>query len=662
MNSSGLLNASLVIGALSGLPLLFRALCIITASRVSMIMLCGAALAAFAGAAGILGGFSAPDVYILSLQIPFGPFEFGADRLSSWFIIPISVVCACSSLYGWRYRNAAEHPAAARRLGVFLGLLYSSMLMTVMARNTILLVLAYELMAVSAYFSMTTDDADDSVRDAGTLYLITAHIAVLAQFALFSLLAAGTGSFLMPAPGTLAPAGGAATVLLILALIGFGGKAGIMPLHVWLPSAHAAAPSHVSAIMSGVLLKLGVYGLVRTLSFFSQPPLWWGVLFLLIGAVSGVAGVVFALGQHDMKRLLAYHSIENIGIIMMGIGVYCIGAATVSMPLMVLGLAGALLHVLNHALFKGLLFLSAGAAIHAAGTREIDRMGGLARRMPATSFMFGLGAVAICGLPPLNGFVSELFIYLGLFRGLQSATGIIPPAMAIAAPLLALIGGLAVACFVKVYGVVFLGYPRSAEEHAAQEAPAAMRFAMVPLACACVVIGVAPALVSIPLQAALSAVIPGAAAAPGLADLAPLTWVSGAALLLAVCVGLPFLWYRRRLAAAPLGSAPTWGCGYLAPAPRMQYTASSFAATLTDLFAPLLRPRRVLPRISGLFPRRSSFREHVPETVLEDLYLPLLERIYRRVAPLRKLQSGLLQHYMLYIFITLLVLLAWGRL
>ena len=319
-------------------------------------------------------------------------------------------------------------------------------------------------MALAAYFLISTEDEKPEVNEAGTLYMITTHIGTLGLFVLFPLLNLCTGSWLFPAAGSLEASSPVAAALFLTALFGFGMKAGIMPFHIWLPSAHANAPSHVSAVMSGVILKIGIYGLVRTLSFFHGVPLWWGCLVLSLGVVSGVVGVAFAIGQHDLKRLLAYHSIENIGIIFMGIGVALIGHTTGSTAMMMLGMAGALLHVLNHATFKALLFLGAGSVIHASGTREIDLLGGVARRLPYTALLFGIGAVAICGLPPLNGFVSELLIYLGFFRGIQG-TGIAAAAVALAAPALAMVGGLAVACFVKVYGIIFLGVPRS-EDHA----------------------------------------------------------------------------------------------------------------------------------------------------------------------------------------------------
>src|SRR5205807_3118219 len=265
---------------------------------------------------------------------------------------------------------------------------------------------------------VATEDHEESVRAAGWRYLAASHLAALCLFAMFALLRSATGTFnLVAIPDTLSIPG-MATAIFLLALIGFGLKAGIMPMHVWLPSAHANAPSHVSALLSGLMIKMGIYGLVRICSLLPTPPVWWGSLLLGFGAISGVLGVAFAIGQHDLKRLLAYHSIENIGIIVMGLGLAMLGRSLNRTDWILLGLGGALLHVWNHALFKSLLFLSAGSVVHAAHTREIDRLGGLGKVMPCTAFCFLIGAVAICGLPPLNGFVSELLIYLGLFRSL----------------------------------------------------------------------------------------------------------------------------------------------------------------------------------------------------------------------------------------------------
>jgi hydrogenase-4 component B len=511
-------------------------------------------------------------------------------------------------------------------------------------------------MALAAYFALTTEDDKPQVRDAGILYLITAHLGALALFATVSLLKGETGAYLFPAPGSLSAGSGAATVIFLTALFGFGLKAGVMPLHVWLPSAHANAPSHISAILSGVVLKTGIYGMIRVFSCFFDIPAWWGCTILLLGAVSAVVGVAFAIGQHDLKRLLAYHSIENIGIIMMGLGVALIGQSEGLPALTILGLAGALLHVLNHATFKALLFLGAGSVIHATGTREIELLGGVGRRLPWTAGFFLAGAVAICGLPPLNGFVSELMVYLGFFTSIRSYHSIVGALPALGAPVLALVGGLALACFVKVYGVVFLGVARSPDHAAGHEAPSAMLVPMALLSLVCLLIGVAPGLFASPLDNAILsyAKLP---VTRGLADLVPFGWISLVGVGFLAIAGLGALLLALRARRLPLAVSRTWGCGYLSPGPRMQYSASSFGDTLVTWFSAVLRRTEHRKEVSGLFPAPGSLASHLPETVLERIYLPFLEYLYRKSAPLRHLQHGKLNIYIFYTFITLVVLL-----
>jgi hydrogenase-4 component B len=312
--------------------------------------------------------------------------------------------------------------------------------------------------------------------------------------------------------------------------------------------------------------------------------------------------------------------------------------------------------VLNHAIFKALLFLGAGSVIHAVATREIDRMGGLLRHMPWTTVSFIIGAVAICGLPPLNGFVSEFLIYLGFFNGTISGSGAAAIGTAIAAPALALIGGLAVACFVKVVGVVFLGASRSPLPVTIHEATWAMRLPMMILSLVCLVIGIAPVAVAPLLDSAVNAWLPHGTKTASVASTAPLAWISIlAAALLTVTIGVMF-WYRGRLKRTTCATAATWGCGYLEPNNRMQYSASSFADTLVNFFAGVLRPERHSPHITGPFPAKPNFETHVPEAVLERIYLPLLARIYQKFLPIRRLQHGQLHLYILYTFITLILL------
>lgn len=588
------------------------------------------------------------------------PFSVAVDGLSAFFLLPIFLVALLGNVYGLGYWRQTEHPENGRKLRLFYGTLTAGMALLVIARNSVVFLFGWETMALSAFFLVTTEGHDQDVREAGWLYLVATHVATLCLFGLFAVLRAASGSFALAPldPDRLSP--GLATAIFILALAGFGLKAGVMPLHVWLPSAHAAAPSHVSAIMSGVLIKMGIYGLVRVTSLLPSAPVQWGGVVLSLGVVSGVLGVAFAIGQHDIKRLLAYHSIENIGIIVMGLGLALLGRSLGRADLVVLGLAGALLHVWNHALFKALLFLSAGSVIHAVHTREIDHLGGLAKVMPATAFCFLVGAVAICGLPPLNGFVSEFLIYLGLFGTLGNQEGASFPGAAFAAPALALIGALAVACFVKVYGVVFLGTARSDHAQHAHESPTAMVGPMSVLVGCCFLIGLAPILAAPILESAISAWEPRLGdAGLRLTALAPLGWISAMGLLLiaALFVAGVLLWLRLRYSV--LEKAATWGCGYVAPNARMQYTSSSFAQMLVGLFAWALRPRTRRPTDLSLFPQKAAFRSVVPDTVLDEAVLPAIRLGGWLFSWPRVLQQGSIQTYLLYMFTVLIVLLLW---
>ncbi len=595
--------------------------------------------------------------FLLPSGLPFGDLEIGVDPLAAFFLLPVYTVIGCSAVYGAAYWPVERHPAHGGKLAFFLGLLGASLTMLFIARSMMLFLMAWEVMAFAAYFALTAEDEKQQVREAGTLYLITAHLGALALFATFSLINAATGAYLFPAEGTLPAAGGVATGIFLTALVGFGMKAGVMPLHIWLPSAHANAPSHISAILSGLVLKTGIYGMMRIFSGFAAPPVWWGGLVLLLGCVSAVAGVVYAIGQHDLKRLLAYHSIENIGIIMMGLGIALIGDSQGRPALVALGAGGALLHVMNHALFKALLFLSAGSVIHAAHTREIDLLGGVSRRLPYTALFFLVGAVAICGLPPLNGFVSELMVYLGSFSAVGTAGSVAGLLPALAAPVLALVGGLAVACFVKVFGVVFLGAPRSNAHDGGEEAGAGMLAPMWVLALCCVLIGLFPGLFGHLLDRALVE-YRGVLASQGIWNLVPFNWISFLGLGLILLLVLLWVFFARSAAKLPVQVGPTWGCGYLRPSPRMQYTASSFGSTVVRWFSVMLRPEEHREEVQGLFPGASSRASHVPETTLEKIYLPFLEYLFEKAAPVRRLQHGRLNIYIFYTFLTLVMLLA----
>ena len=640
--------------AVSGIPLLFARGSNAAQKFSAALLLCGS-LSGLAGALSVL--LSGKSVTFVSPSgLPFGPLESGVDPLSALFLIPISLVTGCSAIYGVGYWPAARHPGNASRLTFFLGLLSAALTTLLLARNTVFFLVAWEVMAIAAWFALTTEDEKPEVREAGMLYLITTHIGTLALFAMFALLQYATGGYLFPGQGTLAAQGGVAAAIFVTALIGFGLKAGVMPLHIWLPSAHANAPSHISAILSGVVLKTGIYGMMRVFSAFTGIPGWWGLTLLALGMLSGVIGVAFAIGQHDLKRLLAYHSIENIGIIVMGLGIALVGQSEGSAALTVLGLGGALLHVVNHATFKALLFLAAGSVFHATGTREIDLMGGVARRLPFSALFFLLGAVAICGLPPLNGFVSEILVYLGAFSSIRSYQGMYGALPAVAAPALALIGALAVACFVKVYGVAFLGTPRSEEHAGGHEAPGVMLWPMALLCAVCLLIGIFPVLIALPLNSAIAA-YQGTLAATRIETLVPLVWMSVLGLCLLAFAALVGLLLWRRARTLPQEVSGTWGCGYLSPTPRMQYSASSFGAMLVHCFRGVLLPEVHRKEVEGIFPEKGRFSSHVPEAVLERAYLPFLEYLYRKSAPVRRMQHGRLNIYIFYSFMTLVLLL-----
>ena len=373
-------------------------------------------------------------------SMPGGSFSVALDPVSGLFLVPTLFLSALAAVYGTGYLKPFGATRALGEAWFCFDLLVVSMALVMVARNGVLFLVAWEVMALASFFLVTFDRKTASVRDAGWTYLIATHLGTAFLLAMFVLLGGATGSLEFDGFGTVAgTAPGLIGPLFLLAVIGFGTKAGFIPLHVWLPEAHPAAPSHVSAVMSGVMIKTGIYGLVRFLIVLGPPPVWWGWLLIGIGVISGVLGVLLALAQHDLKRLLAYHSVENIGIITLGLGLGTLGVASDTPALAVLGFGGGLLHVVNHALFKGLLFLGAGAVLHGAGTGEIDHLGGLQRRMPWTGTCFLVGAAAISGLPPLNGFVSEFLIYLGAFLGVIAAAGTV----GILVPGLVTIGALA---------------------------------------------------------------------------------------------------------------------------------------------------------------------------------------------------------------------------
>lgn len=609
-------------------------------------------------AAKVLGGgivtFHSP------WHVPLGSFRLGLDPLSAMFVLPIAVVCGLAAIYGGSY---LRHSSGHKNLGAawcFYVFLTASMVLVVTARNAMLFLFAWEAMTLASFFLVMFDDEQEPVQRAGWTYLVASHLGAAFLFAMFVLLGR-KGSFDFNQLATT----GNADVLFLLAVVGFGTKAGLMPLHVWLPEAHPAAPSHVSAVMSGVMIKMGIYGLLRMLTILGPPPAWWGWLLIVAGASSGILGVLFALAQHDLKRLLAYHSVENIGIITLGLGVGLLGVSYHQPAMAALGFAGGILHVLNHALFKSLLFLGAGAVAHVAGTRDIDRLGGLLKSMPVTGATFLVGAAAISGLPPLNGFVSELLVYVGAFGALTGDGATLPVAVAALVVIgsLALIGGLAAACFTKAFGAVFLGEPRSEPVHKPHDPDVFLRGPLILLAVACVLIGaaapLAPQLLAPTVATFLKGEPPAAVADALAAGRTALTAVCCGSAALAVIVGF-LAWLRwRLLAGRDVGEAGTWDCGYAAPSARMQYTASSFAQPLVEVFRVFLGTKTHVHSPNVLFPDRADFHSDTPDVFRDRLFAPLFAAFRWTAYRLRGLQQGRIQLYVLYIAIALVVLLIW---
>ncbi|MBI4917893.1 MAG: hypothetical protein HY825_18795 [Acidobacteria bacterium] len=596
-------------------------------------------------------------------DVPYGAIVLRLDPLAAIFLVPLFVLSALAAVYGTRYLadEAAHHSLGAHWF--HLCTLLAAMAVVLLARNAVLFLVAWEVMSLAAYFLVTFSHEREEAREAGWTYLVATHLGTAFLLAMFVLLGRAAGSLDFDRMRQAGLAGSPlATAVFLLAVVGFGTKAGFFGLHVWLPEAHPAAPSHVSALMSGVMIKMGIFGLILVLSLLGPPRLWWGGALVGIGAASGVLGVLFALAQHDLKRLLAYHSVENIGIITLGLGLGVTGAAAGLPVVSFAGFAGALFHVLNHALFKGLLFLGAGAVAQATGSRNLDRQGGLLRRMPWTGGTFLVGAAAISGLPPLNGFVSEFLVYFGAFSAAVAPRGAVVVALVVIAAL-ALIGGLAVACFAKAFGVVVLGEPRSTRARDAHEVGRAMRGPMALLALACVAVALAAPL-ALRLVAPAVAQVATALGVP--AAEAPLVGATAAVtavvwVFLAVIAGVALLALARRLLlrGRAVTRAGTWDCGYAAPTPRMQYTASSFAQPLVDLFSPLLRTERHETVPEGPFPAPGSFASHTADLAARAVYLPLFAGAAKALGSLRWLQHGRVQLYVLYIALTLLVLLVW---
>ncbi len=627
----------------------------------------GAAGAALLMIAGLWSLPQSPDVMVLALGLPGAPFHLRLDALAAFFLTLLGGVTAGVSIFAAGYfRNFAGHTLGLLCLHYHVFL--AGMALVLLADDAYLFMLAWEAMAVASYFLVTTDHALPEIRKAGFLYFLMAHLGALAILLCFGLLQGGNGDFSFSALRHASLDSSASSLVFVLALLGFGAKAGLLPVHVWLPEAHPAAPSPVSALMSGVMLKTAIYGLLRmSFDLLGQPLWWWGVLALAAGLATALFGAIFAATQTDMKRLLAYSSIENIGIIVAGIGLALIFFFYGMHALAALSLTAALYHCVNHAFFKSLLFCCTGAVLHATGERNLGHLGGLIRVMPRVAAFSLFGALALAGLPPLNGFVSEWLLLQAflLTPGLpQSYLNMLIPA---ATGALALAAALSAYVMVKFFGVVFLGRHREARLAEAHDIGRWEFSGLAWLTTGCLVLSILPVAVMLQLDhvtgSLLHAEIGASALQNGWLFLTPLaparaSYSAPVFLLVIIVAVLVTVILVHRLYHARVRRAPAWDCGFPAQTPRMQDTAEGFGQPIHQIFEPFFRIERHLPTPFDKEPRYLKISE---DRVWHTLYLSVARGVERVTAVVAKLHHGRMALYLMYSFVTLLVLLAFVR-
>lgn len=606
----------------------------------------------------------------LPWTLPFGSFYLGIDKLSAYFLIPFFILISVTALYGFGYLKKYEKHKATGVSWFFFNSLAASMVGVLLARNGLLFLICWEVMSVSSFLLMTFENEKPEVRSAGLIYLVATHLGTLFLFVFFILLGQASQSLDFDKLAVYSPLAPVfPTILFCLAVVGFGTKAGLIPFHVWLPVAHPAAPSHVSALMSGVMIKTGFYGIIRTIMLLGTPNITWGWILIALGLISAVLGVLFALAQRDIKKLLAYSTIENIGIMTLGIGLGILGQTTGNTLIALLGWTGGLLHMFNHAMFKGLLFLGAGTFTQSVGTREIERIGGLFKRLRVTGFTFLIGSLAIAALPPFNGFISEFLIYLGAFNQVSLAAGNSANALSALAPAfcilfgLSLAGGMAVICFTKAFGIIFLGEPRTEAAQTAQEGKFSMQLPVVLLTLFCLTLGLAAPLLPYILRPVLMQLMPSFTY-----RLIPIVDSTSQTLLYITIISFTLfallgIWLLLRKFIKPAKSltsqSVTWDCGYIAPTARMQYTATSFVQPLVVFFKALLQIKERFKPALGIFPRHASLHSETTDLFEDRFYSPIFKSIKYFLSRWHWIQHGRLQLYILYIALVLVILLMW---
>jgi len=640
-------------------------------------------LSALSSFLGVIAGFmTVATGETGSLILPFGlpglHFHLRIDSLAGFFLVVVSLLGLFVSIYSIEYVRSYLGRRSIPRFVFFYCLFIAGMLLVMTADDALVFLISWEIMAISSYFLVITEDEKSANRRGGFLYIVVAHIGALAILLSFGIMAAGAGvgldgmTFEAMRNGSLG--GPSLSIAFFLAFFGFAAKAGVIPLHVWLPEAHPVAPSNVSALMSGVMLKTAIYGILRVgFDLLPHTLWWWGVVVLILGLISAVMGILYALMEQDLKRLLAYSSVENIGIILIGTGLSMIFADFDLPVLSALALTAALYHTLNHAMFKGLLFMGAGAVLHATGERNMEEMGGLIHKMPWTAFLFLIACVSISALPPFNGFVSEWLTFQAFLLSPVLPGAMMKLIIPIGAAMLALTGALAAACFVKVYGVTFLGHWRGHNKKHIHETGWPMRTGMTMAGLACLGLGVLPTFVigwldSVPAMLVKGRIAPSAGKF-GWLWLAPISFnrasYSGPMVFLGVAILIILFYAALHLKNRSVRRVPIWDCGFKKLTPRMQYNATSFAMPIRRIFGYLFSIREST-RIEGYHGHRElaeKIRYHlrVRDRLWGLIYKPIISLAFQVSRGLGRLQHGRIQVYLLYSFVTVIVLMVFLR-
>lgn len=607
---------------------------------------------------GLLLGVASTLSMLLSSPVPgllknISGNWINLDGLSLYFLFVIQLVAIPTTIFNLSYlQHYIEQNRSIKSFIVFYAILLISTQIIVIANQAIFFLVCWEIMSMAGYFAMVFEKEKEEVQKGSFYYFAASHVLIFLLYIMFFLLHHQTGSWFFSDYHLSASVGIIIPVIFVLSFIGFGIKAGFIPFHFWLPQAHPIAPTVISAFLSGVIIKLGIYGILRTFLFIKPVPEWCGWLLLAVSIVSAILGVWYALAQHDIKRLLAYHSVENIGIIGIGIGIGFIGSANNIPAIEVLGFGGALLHLLNHAIFKSLLFIGSGVVYQNLGTRDIELMGGLVHRAKFLVLLFLIGSIAISGVPPFNGFISEFIIYMGFFKTANELQNYYPIIMLICVVGLAFVGGLAVACFTKVNSIMFLGTERKEVKqfHVSLYDYVSMGI----LASLCILIGFYPQpFVGMVNKVIAECFIPGQASSA----LVNIDWLYFSLIFGSIALGIFLLYYAKIKFEKKYGKriSGAWGCGYEKLTPRVQYTASSFADELNEIPKSILVYNKNVEVSRNAYPVNSKFESHSKDFIDSKIVMPSYNILRTVVSKFEFLSQTDIRYYIGFILLIITI-------